>query len=86
MTVVVPTGKQKPLVKLLDTEGVAVQLSVAVGVVQVAVAQVVVVVKLILAGQAERTGFTTSFVQPLLLVTATSKAQVAVLFLASVAV
>ena len=62
------------------------QLSVAVGIVQVAVAQVVAVVKLIFVGQAERTGFTTSFVQPLLLVTTTSKAQVAVLFLASVAV
>ena len=63
MTVVVPTGKQKPLVKLLDTEGVAVQLSVAVGVVQVAVAQAVVVVKLIFIGQAERIGFTTSVAQ-----------------------
>ena len=71
---------------MLDTEGVAVQLSVAVGAVQVAVAQVVAVVKLILAGQADRTGFTTSLVQLLLLVTATSKEQVAVLFAASFAV
>ena len=63
MTFVVPIGKQKPLAILLVTEGFAVQLSVAVGAVQVATAQVVAVVRLILAGQAERTGFTASVAQ-----------------------
>ena len=63
MTVVVPTGKQKPLAKLLNTEGVAVQLSVAVGAVQVAVAQAVAVVKLIFIGQIESTGLITSVAQ-----------------------
>ena len=58
-----PIGKQKPLKKLLVTEGVAVQLSVAVGAVQVAVAQAVAVVKLIFVGQAERTGLRVSVAQ-----------------------
>ena len=78
MTVVVPIGKQKPLVKLLVTEGAVVQLSVAVGAAQVVVAQVAAVVKLMLVGQAERTGFVTSFVQGSPPVTATMKLQVAV--------
>ena len=63
--VVVPIGKHEPLVKpavgaeLTDTEGV-VQLSVAVGAVQVAVPQSAVVVTLILAGQFVKVGGVTS--------------------------
>ena len=80
-----PIGKQKPLAKLLVTEGDAVQLSVAIGAVQAATAQVVVVVKLMLAGQADKTGACVSVEQGLL-DTVTEKLQVAELLLASVAV
>ena len=58
ITVFVPNEKQKPLFWLLFTEGVL-QLSLAVGAVHVAVAQVAVafgVVTVIFAGQADRTG------------------------------
>ena len=68
-----------------DTEGVE-QLSVAVGAVHVAAAEVVVVVKFILAGQAVRTGGILSVVQALDCVTIILKAQIVLLFLASVAV
>ena len=63
--VVVPIGKQEPLVKpavgaeVTDTEGV-VQLSAAVGAVQLAVPQSAVVVTLILAGQFVKVGDVTS--------------------------
>ena len=63
MTFVVPTGKAVPELKLLVTEGVTVQLSVAVGAVHVATAEVAVVVKMIFAGQADKTGFVTSVAQ-----------------------
>ena len=86
-----PIGNALPLVspavglvtKL--TEGVE-QLSVAVGAVHVAVAEVVAVVKFILPGQAVKTGGILSVVQVLDWVTIMLKAQVVVLFLASVAV
>ena len=61
MTVVIPTGKQEPIVKpavgaeLTDTVGVP-QLSVAVGAFQEATAQPFKVVKEIFAGQALNTG------------------------------
>ena len=67
--VVVPIGKQEPLVKpavgaeVIDTEGV-VQLSVAVGAVQEAMTQPFkVVVKLIFAGQLVKEGGVTSLSQ-----------------------
>ena len=63
MTFVVPTGKAVPELKLLVTEGVTVQLSVAVGAVHVAMAEVAVVVKMIFVGQADKTGFVTSIAQ-----------------------
>ena len=71
---------------MLVTEGVAVQLSVAVGAVQVAAAQVVVVVKLIFCGQADKTGGMASVAQPVAVDTTTLKLHVAVLLRASVAV
>ena len=89
VTVVVPIGNAPPLVRLTVglvakiTEGVP-QLSVAVGAVHEATAFVPVVVKLIFAGQAVKTGFRMSVAQPSL--TMTLKLHVAVLFLASVAV
>ena len=90
--IVDPIGKQEPLVKptigaeVIDTEGVE-QLSAAVGAVQVAVAQSVVVVKLILTGQFVKVGGVTSLSQGFVtvFVTVTVKEQVAVLPLASVA-
>ena len=89
---VVPTGKQEPLVKpavgaeVIDTEGVA-QLSAAVGAVQLAIPQVVVVVKLILVGQFVNIGGVTSLSHGLMtvLVTVTVNEQVAIFPLASVA-
>ena len=81
-----PIGKQKPLFRVLVTEGVAVQLSVAVGAVQVAMAQVVVVVKLIFCGQADKTGGMASVAQLFAADTTTLKLHVAVLLRASVAV
>ena len=61
------------------------QLSVAVGAVHIAVAQVEAVVKLIFWGQADRTGGTASVAQ-LSKVTTTLKLHVDVLLRASVAV
>ena len=72
---------------MIDTEGVE-QLSVAVGAVQVAIAQsVVVVVKLILAGQFVKVGGVTSLSHGLImvLVTVTIKEHVVTFPLASVA-
>ena len=60
MTVVDPIEKLCPLKKLLFTEGFDVQLSVAVGAVQLAIALVPVVVKLIFCGHAESIGFVIS--------------------------
>jgi hypothetical protein len=91
VTVLVPIGKAPPLVKpavalvAKDTEGV-VQLSVAVGGIQVAMAVVPAVVKAIFAGQADNTGGVTSVVHGLVCVTTTLKLHVAVLFFASEAV
>jgi hypothetical protein len=68
---------------VLVTEGVP-QLSVAVGGVQVAIADVSVVVKDTFVGQADKTGFTVSVAHRF--ITVMVKEQVAVLFLASVAV
>ena len=90
--VVVPIGKQEPLVKpavgaeVTDTEGV-VQLSIAVGAVQVAFPQSVVVVMLILVGQFAKVGGFTSSSQGFVtvFVTVTVKEHVAELPLASVA-
>ena len=88
--VVVPIGKQEPLVKptigaeVIDTEGVE-QLSAAVGAVQVAVAQSVVVDTLIFAGQFVKVGGVTSLSQGFVFTTVTVKVQVAILPLASVA-
>jgi hypothetical protein len=81
----VPTGKQIPEVCVLTTEGMP-QLSVAVGAVHCALAQVSAVDKTIFAGQLANTGFTVSVAQILVLVTRTVKEQVAVLFLLSVPV
>jgi hypothetical protein len=72
-----------PDVSGLITEGVL-QLSVAVGSVQIAIAAVSDVVFAILAGQFAKTGFMVSIEQGF--VTVTLKAQVALLFFASVAV
>ena len=91
LMVVVPIGNAPPFVKptvglvVKDTDGV-VQLSVAVGAVQDAIAVVVAVVKLIFVGQAVNTGGTLSVAQLLDWVTVTVKLHVAVLFLASVVV
>ena len=88
--VVVPMGKQEPLTKptigaeVIDTEGVE-QLSVAVGAVQLAIAQPVVVVKLIFVGQLVKEGGVTSLSHGLVFTTVTVKVQVAILPLASVA-
>jgi hypothetical protein len=68
---------------VLVTEGVP-QLSVAVGGVQVAIADVSVVVKDTLVGQADKTGFVVSVAHGF--ITVTVKVHVAVLLLASVAV
>jgi hypothetical protein len=68
---------------VLVTEGVP-QLSVAVGGVQVAIADVSDVVKDIFAGQADKVGFTVSVAHGFM--TVTVKVHVAVLLLASVAV
>ena len=86
MTAVVPIGKAKPGLKLLVMVGLVVQLSVAVGAVQVATAVVPVVVKLMLAGQLAKTGGVTSLAQTLADVTTTLNVHVALLFLASFAV
>ena len=56
MTAVVPIGKAKPELKLLVIVGDAVQLSVAVGAVQVATAVVAAVDKLMLTGQLAKVG------------------------------
>ena len=91
VTVVVPIGKAPPFVKLVVglvanvTAGVE-QLSVAVGAVQDATAVVPVVVKLRFEGQAVKTGGVISVVQGFVCVITILKLQVAVLFLASVAV
>ena len=63
MTAVVAIGKAKPGLKLLVMVGLVVQLSVAVGAVQVATAVVVAVVKLIFAGQLAKTGGAISVAQ-----------------------
>ena len=88
MTVVDPIGKLCPLKKLLFTEGVEVQLSVAVGAVQFAIALVPVVVKLMFWGHAESIGLVISVSQGLIVifVITISKLHVELLFLASVAV
>ena len=93
MRVVAPIGKSEPLTKpavgALDTEGVifAVQISETVGAIQVAAAVELAVVKLILAGQLEKTGGVTSGEQGLFVDTVTVKIQgVALLFAASLAV
>ena len=68
MIVVVPIGKQEPLVKpavgaeVIDTEGVE-QLSAAVGATQLAVPQSAIVVTLILVGQLVNVGGVTSLSQ-----------------------
>ena len=91
LTVVVPIGNAPPFVKptvglvAKVMEGV-VQLSVAVGAVQDAIAVVPVVVKLIFEGQAVKTGGIISVAHGSINVTVTVKLHVAVLFLASVAV
>ena len=85
-------GKQEPIVKpavgaeVTDTEGVP-QLSAAVGAAQVAIPQVVVVVKLIFVEQFVKVGGVTSLSHGLttVLVTVTVKEHVAELPLASVA-
>ena len=65
-----PTGKQEPMPsptageEVRDTEGVP-QLSIAVGVIQLAIAQLVVVLSLILAGQLVRVGGVSSLPQGL---------------------
>ena len=90
--VVVPTGKHEPIPKpevgaeVTDTEGV-VQLSVAVGAVHEALAQVPVVVKLMFDGQLANVGGVASVAQgsTTTFVTVTVKTQVAILPLASVA-
>lgn len=69
-----PSGKVVPDWCVVIKETMP-QLSVAVGAVQVAVAEVPVVVKLMLAGQPLMTGLTASFWHGL--VTTTSKEQVA---------
>jgi hypothetical protein len=84
VTVVTPIGNAALGACVLVMVGVLVQLSVAVGAVQVAVAVVPVVVKDIFAGQALNTGAVVSDKHGL--VTVTVKRHVALLFLASVAV
>ena len=90
MTVVVPTGKQEPIPKpavgevVKDTEGIP-QLSLAGGAIQLATAQLLMVVKLILAGQLAKVGGSVSVSQVLFLTTVTVKKQTAILPLASVA-
>ena len=91
--VVVPTGKHEPIPKpgmgaeVTDTEGVP-QLSVAVGAVHEALAQVPVVVKFMLVGQFVNVGAVASVAQgsTAVFVTVTVNVQVAVLPFASVAV
>jgi hypothetical protein len=83
VTVETPILNLVPDVSGLITEGVL-QLSVAVGGVQVAVAAVSGVVFAILAGQFAKTGFIVSIEQGF--VTVTLKAHVDLLFFASVAV
>ena len=75
-----------PTVGEEDTETVGTpQLSVAVGAVQDATAQSFKVERLILAGQAVKTGGVTSLSQGLIFTTVTVKLQVAIFPLASVA-
>jgi hypothetical protein len=69
---------------LLVTSGFVAQLSIAIGITQVAVAQVSYVVKAIFAGQNPKRGFTVSVAQGLTIVTVNE--QVAVLLLLSFAV
>jgi hypothetical protein len=89
-TVVVPTGKHEPIPKpdvgevVKDTVGVP-QLSDAVGAVQLAIAQLLVVVKLIFVGQLVKVGGVASVSHGSVLVTVTVKEQVAELPLVSVA-
>ena len=93
VTVVVPTGKHEPIPKpgmgaeVIDTEGVE-QLSVAVGAVHEALAQLPVVVKFMLVGQFANVGAVASVAQgsTTVFVTVTVNVQVAVLPFASVAV
>jgi hypothetical protein len=58
-TVVIPTGKQFPDEKLLDTEG-SPQLSVAVGAAHCALAHESIVESVMFAGQLAKTGFIVS--------------------------
>ena len=81
-----PIGKAKPELKLLVIVGDAVQLSVAVGAVHVAMAVVVVVVKAIFVGQFAKTGGVTSVAQRFEDVTVTLKVHVEALLAASFAV
>jgi hypothetical protein len=83
---VVPIANVEPGTLVVVTAGLVVQLSVAVGAVQVAVVVVLVptVLTVILAGQGVKEGGVTSVAQAL--TTVTEKVQVAVLFLASAAV
>jgi hypothetical protein len=71
-----------PEVCVLTTEGMP-QLSVAVGAVHCALAQVSAVDKTIFAGQFAKIGFTVSVAHGFVLVTRTLNEQVAVLFLVS---
>ena len=78
-------GKAVPDAKLLDTEGLP-QLSVAVGAVQVAMAVVPEVVRLIFVGQLLKAGAVTSVAQGSKRETVTLKRHSTTLFLASLAV
>ena len=78
-------GNSAPDAKLLDTEGVL-QLSVAVGAVQVAMVLMVEIVKLIFCGQLLITGGVASVAQGSGRVTVMLKRHSATLFLASLAV
>ena len=83
MTVVVPTANDEPGFAVVVTDALE-QRSVAVGAVQVAVAVEVVVLTVVLAGQAVRDGGVRSLAQGF--VTATRNVQVEVLPTASLAV
>jgi hypothetical protein len=71
-----------PDVCVLATEG-APQLSVAIGAIHCAKAQVSAVLKTMFAGQSVKTGFTVSVAHGLVLVTRILNEQMAVLFLVS---
>ena len=81
-----PTGKASPDEKLLVTEGEEVQLSVAVGAVQVAIALVPEVDKLMFCGQLAKIGGVISFKQGSKALTTILNWHCAVLFAASRAV